>query len=1059
MLHLHHSNHLEQLARHFAALQRVAPLAPLAQEHVVVQNSGMGRWLSLQTAMINGIAANTRYLFPAEMTWELLRAVLEDVPEKDPCAPPILRWRLFAVFLQEPEQWPELAHYLHTGEEGVWQLAGQIAKVFDQYLFFRPEWVRAWEQGKGQGSDWQARLWWRVAGEPHLPHWVRLQERFAHALSIREAPLKPERITFFSVPVLSPGYVQLLAQVSRYMDIHVYLMNPSPQYWGDIESEKRKRKQAAGVQELVTVGNPLLASWGRQGRDFLDLLIEAEADMDGDELFVEQADSSLLQRIQMDILHLQMPEEKSPSSPPLATGGISLHSCHSPMREAEVLYDQLLALFADNPDLTPAEVVVMMPDIDTYAPYLDAVFTAAEHPLPFSIADRSPGYAQGILNLCQHLLELPQGRCDAESVLALLEFEEVRSHLGMDETQVMQCREWIRAVNIRWGTDAHMRPQLGGAGTPEHTWRYGLDRLLLGYALPGDALFAEVLPFNDIEGSQAEMLGRLQQVLDAVFALAQWGEQREILQEWDYRFRQLLKTVVGEEAPLQAVWQALDTLRKNQQLAGFAQTMAWPVFRSALAEQLDKRSESEGFLGRGITFCALMPMRTVPFRFVGLLGMNDGVFPRRDTRASFDRMGQSVRRGDRLKRDEDRYLFLESILSARDWLYISYVGQSPQDNSELPPSVLVSELLDYLERCEAGSSKRLLTRHPLQAFSRKYLTGQDGLFTYSSRFGRNPALSGESATRLGYCFTPPLTKGGWAGLLPAPDASYRNVSLSELIRFFQHPARFFLRARFGLRLGERDHDILVREPFALEGFTDTDIREVIFQQLQQGADAGNALPLLRAQGLLPHGKPGDLLFAREVTVVERFFNSLELPTEWERQAFSVTLGDFQLSGVVGQLTPHGRKIHALGKLSYWQWLDIWLQHLALNLLEAKPCQPQTEVYSPEQHYLLLPQADAAEQLEQLLIWYWQGLQEPLPFFPKTGFNLMEQAEPDVLKVMSTWTGSGNFAGEGEKPEYRLLYRDENPLETQAETFLHIASGVFGRLFSARTKRASRVPAL
>ena len=1039
MLQLHHSNHLEQLARHYAALQRVEPVSPLLEDCVVVQNSGMGRWLSLQTARFNGIAANIRYLFPAEMTWELLRSVLETVPEKDPCAPATLRWRLFNVFQQEPDIWPELAHYLRTGDEGIWQLVGQLAKVFDQYLFFRPDWIRDWESSSRSGEagglaeNWQARLWQRVAGEQKLPHWVRLQDRFVHALSIADPSKLPGRISFFSVPVLSPGYVQLLAEVAKYIDIHVYLMNPSPEYWGDIESEKRKRKQKPEVQESITVGNPLLASWGRQGRDFLDLLIEAEADFDDDSLFVEPPEISLLHRIQADILHLQMPE-----SLPVSLANISFHSCHSPMREAEVLYDQLLALFAANPDLTPADVVVMMPDIDTYAPYLDAVFSSAEYPLPFSIADRSPGYAQGVLNLCQQLLELPQGRCDAESVLGLLEFEEVRNHLGLDESQVMQCREWIRAVNIRWGADAQTRPERGGADTIEHTWRYGLDRLLLGYALPGDELFANILPYNEIEGSQAEMLGRLQQLLDAVFDLTKWQGQQHDFAEWDSRFRRVLKSVVGDDAPLQSVWQALDNLKKTLEQAQFTQPIAWPVFQNALSEQLDKRSESEGFLGRGITFCALMPMRTVPFRFVGLMGMSDGIFPRRDTRASFDLMGKSFKRGDRLKRDEDRYLFLESLLSARDWLYISYVGQSSQDNSELPPSVLVSELRDYLERCEEGSSQRLLVKHPLQSFSRKYLRGQDGLFTYNSRF----VCAKQQVRQLANAF--------WQHeLLPEPDAAYRQVTLSGLISFFQQPARFFLRERFGLSLGEYNQALPIREPFVLEGFSTEDIRNAIFQELEKGREVGDALPLLRAQGLLPHGKPGDLLFYREVDVTRTFFDGIQpLPT-LRREPFTLSLGDFYLSGVVNQLDEEGRKVYSLGNLSYWSWLDIWLHHLALNALEGRAYGCQTFIYSPEKNHILKPVEDAGGQLAQLLAWYWQGLREPLPFFPKTGFNMMEQKEPEISKVMSTWEGSGSFAGESEKPEYRLLYRDENPLETQAADFLQIAQDVYGQMFNAR----------
>ena len=1065
MLHLHHSNQLETLAWHFAQLQQTAPLLPFQQEQVVVQNSGMGRWLSLQTAGYNGIVANVRYLFPAEMTWELLRKVLSDVPEKDPCAPATLRWRLLDLFLQtvdeQQAEWQELQPYLATGSVGAWQLAGQLAKIFDQYLFFRPQWIMDWEQANVVQDDWQARLWWRVAGAKQLTHWVRLQDRFNHALSLVEAGQKnplPPRISFFSVPVLSPSYVKLLEKVAQYTEVHIYFLNPSEEYWGDIESEKRKLKQRKELQDLTTVGNPLLASWGRQGRDFLDQLIEANAELN--DLFMPLAPTSLLKRVQADILTLQMPDADSFAATDVAVDqSIAFHVCHSAMREAEVLYDQLLALFTANPDLTPADVVVMTPDIDTYAPYLAAVLGTAAHPLPFSIADSNPRFAQGLLNLCQRLLELPQTRCDSETVLALLEFEEVRQHLGLDEAQVTQCRDWIRAVNIRWGVDAAARVEQGGAETHEHTWRYGLDRLLLGYALPGEALFEQVLPYNEIEGSVAEMLGRLQQWLDALFTMMAWQTQERSFADWDQAFRVLLQQMVGEDAPLQTVWQALDALQKTLQQADFSHALAWDVFSSALAEQLDKRSESEGFLGRGITCCALMPMRTVPFRFVALIGMNDGVFPRRDNRASFDRMAHHIRRGDRLKRDEDRYLFLESVLSARDWLYISYVGQSPQDNTPLPPSVLVSELQDYLERVQPHCLTALVTEHPLQAFSPKYPRGDKGLFTYSHYFA-DAILPTQRAVSVPF----------WQEqALPELDASERHVSLDALTRFFQHPARSFLHKRFGLRLQEQLQDIPTREPFVIERYQDGEIREAIFQQLCEHQPATQALPLLRAKGLLPHGEPGDLVFAEQAALAEAFYHT-QLTAEplisGLHIGFVLSIGEadsaFQLTGVIKHLTHNGRKVYELGKLSYWQWLDIWLHHLVLNAIDHVPCPRYTTIYGLEKVsnkdkqlkpvvYRLEPVVDAQAQLAQLLAWYWQGLSIPLPFFPKTAFNLIEQKAQQVATVMSTWEGSGGFTGESEKPEYRLLYRDVNPLEMQTEAFEAIARGIFGRLFAARTK--------
>ena len=1047
MLYLHQSNQLERLAHHFAALQRIDPLPPFQDEVVVVQNSGMGRWLSLQAAKVNGIAANARYLFPAEIMWEMLRAVLENVPERDPGAAPLLRWRLFKEFVNAPEQWTELSSYLATGIDGAWQLANQIAKVFDAYLFFRPEWIREWEDNEGSGVDWQARLWWQMMGAPNLTHWVRLQNQFKAQLALHRDKL-PKRICYFSVPILSPGYVELLGEIAQYIDIHIYLMNPSEEYWSDIVSEKRKYKRELAEQEHVEVGNPLLASWGRQGQDFMDLLLNANANDDETSLFVSEAENSLLKYIQADILHLRMP---SPHTFPLTDDSIRIHSCHSPMREVEVLYDQLLALFECQPDLTPADVVVMTPDIDKYAPYLEAVFANAEYPLPFSIADSHAGKAQSLLNLCEQLLALPQGRCEVESILAVLEFEEVRTHLGMDENQTLQCREWIRAANIRWGVDSEARAQLGGAATPEHTWRYGLDRLLLGYMLPGDDLFADVLPYEHIEGSQAEVLGELLQVLDVLLAMSQWQYESLSLADWRARLTAVLVCLVGETAALQPIWAAFDKLKLALQHAAFDELLAWPVLQNALSEHLEQRSESDGFLGRGITFCALMPMRTVPFRFVAIIGMNDGIFPRRDVYASFNRMAYSIHKGDRIKRNEDRYLFLESLLSARQWFYLSYVGQSLHDNAVLPPSVLVSELQDYIARIHPDFSRQHFIQHRLQAFSKPYLQADAPFFTYSAHLA-------ETQNTQYYC---PVEF--WQNnVLPEPEQPSRKVNLQQLIRFFQQPARLFLNERFQLKLGEQNYELPNREPFDLARFQDGEIRGRIYQALIRDKSPTQVLSLLRAEGHLPHGELGDLLFKQELQNTERFYQQYGAPpSQGRKQAFHLALEDFELVGELDKIVNQQRVLYELNYLSYWQWLDIWLKHLVLSALGHE----STIIYGIEKDedrqftlagYQLAPYADALNQLQQLLQLYWQGLQAPLPFFPKTGFNLASRKkEQTVEKVMSTWEGKGQFKGEKNQAEYVLFYHDTNPLIDFKQDFTALTTTIYQPLMTCRSALANK----
>ncbi|PIE00780.1 MAG: exodeoxyribonuclease V subunit gamma [Thiothrix nivea] len=1054
MLQIFHSNRLETLARQFTETVTRNRLDPFRPEQVVVQNAGMGRWLSLQLATHSGIAANLRYLFPAEITWELLRTVLEHVPERDPCSPKLLRWRLLAELGNHPEKYHhDLGHYLDDKTNMAWQLAKQIATVFDGYLFFRPDWIQRWE--KAPTTDWQERLWQNVVTDQQLEHWVRLQQRFIQQLQTVNTGQLPARISFFSVPALSPAYLEMMAQVAEKTDVDFYVMNPSLVYWGDIESRKQKIKREPETQEYITVGNPLLASWGKQGRDFIENLRNLEPYPLEIDNFTDPLDTNsptMLHQIQADILNLEG-EDFVADTDLTPDQSITLHSCHSPMREIEVLYDQLLAALEQDKTLTPADIVVMSPEIDTYAPFIEAVFSNAPVTLPFSIADQRFSTAKNISSACIQLLSTPQTQFEAEVVFALLEYAEIRDATGLDETQIQQCRDWVRQVNIRRGIDQTFDRQQAEPTTFEHTWMYGLDRLMLGYMLPGEQLFGDILPFNELEGSQVQILERFQQVAHTLFTLAKWSKAERPVADWCERLRYLINQLFGEDADTYQVFQALDNLQQSLQQAGFHQHLPWNVFRDALQSQLEQSNQAEGFLGSGITFCTLMPMRSVPFKFVALLGMQDGGFPRQDTRLSFDKLAHSKRRrGDRSRRDEDRYLFLESLLSARQQLYISYVGQNVLTNNTIMPSVLVSELLDYLEKRFALQAEQLITRHPLQAFSPRYFNPdkEPGLFSYRRELA---ALHNNNTVHQNI---PPFSHGQ---ALPELAEHQHHITLDQLISFYRRPARYFLTTRFELNLHEQADTLAEREPFAVEAFVDSTISHQILQHLEQHFTADNSEAILRAQGLLPHGKPGQLIFEDYYEQVKQLHAQLPALPEAESFEFYLHADPLELHSNLSHITPQGRHLLLFGYHGVWQWLAIWLQHLAMNACTTIPADTvrQTCVYTPEQHYHLPPltNSDARQQLMELMRGYWQGLHQPLPFFPKSAWKMYQQSasKPELKPeaAIGEWLGNDYHQGESQKVEYCLLYRDQSPFNDpqQIAAFIEWSTRILGGLFAIR----------
>ena len=531
---LHHSNRMEALAAELARLMRADPGDPFAPERIVVPHPTIGRWLSLELARGLGIAANVRFELPAEFAWSIIRDADPDLSGDRTYAPERLRWRIHDV-LPELAEGPEaraVRGYLGDGDPRKrFELADRLARVFDRCLLYRPDWIREWE--RGAVPHWQARLWRRLVGEGRgtaAAHWVAAIDAFHERIGSDARPSGwPRRAAFFAVSSLSPSYLDVLRRAAEGIEIHLFMLVPCREYWGDIRSRREVARRDGGGDPdagYFTEGNELLAAWGRAGRDTFDALVEGES-VEWEEHFVPPDGACRLAAVQRDILDLRLASEAAqieaaaPEDAPLqgpaadapaetpsertssagtqeggqgppADDSIRIHVCHSPVREAEVLHDRLLALFDTHTDLEPADVLVLTPNLAIYGPAVEAVFGAAGR-IPCNVA-RVEG-ASRTLRAFLDLLALPRSRHGAESMLAPLAALAVRTRFGIEESDLAAVRALVREAGIRWGVDETHRGEEGLPETPGHTWRQGLRRLLLGYAMEGtDVLVAGLAP-------------------------------------------------------------------------------------------------------------------------------------------------------------------------------------------------------------------------------------------------------------------------------------------------------------------------------------------------------------------------------------------------------------------------------------------------------------------------------------------------------------------------------------------------------------------------------------
>jgi exodeoxyribonuclease V gamma subunit len=1039
VLTVYRSNRAERLADALAEVLGEPLGDALRPEQVVVQSRGMARWLSLALAERLGVCANVAFPLPAGFLWEVFRAVLPaEVPRRSSYGPEVLAWRLFGL-LDEIEGEPgfePVGHYLGGGDElKRYRLAGRIATTLDQYLVYRSDWVRRWERGEDQ--HWQARLWRRLVQEGPADHWVRVHDAFLRALNAEGAADRlPTRVCLFAVPELSPSYLDLLGRISESTEVHLFCLTASEEYTADLDDARRlarrreRRRRAGGTDDsaYADLGNPLLASLGRLAQAFVSRLQDyPHQDVDD----FEPAGEETLLGVLQDDMRVLVNRGREPEVPALLLPeddvSVEVHSCHSALREVQVLHDRLLDLFQRWPDLEPRQVAVMAPDVGAYAPLVEAVFGSAggDRAIPFALAERGVSAGQPLVRAVLSLIDLPLSRLAASEVLSLLEIPAVMRRLGLDAEGLLSVRRWVRESGIRWGAAGASREALDLPAYEENSWAFGLRRLFLGYAMPAEErLYRGVLPYPHLEGNSAVPLGLLQRFVDA---LQRWQGRLAgsySASEWPVLIGELLDEFLAPDeddlAALQAIRDAAAALAEEAAVAGFHGRFAREVARSRLAAALEERSGAAPVLSGAVTFGGLGSLRAIPFRVVCLLGMNGASFPRLHRPPSFDLMAAEPRAGDRSRREEDRYLFLEAVLSAREVLHLSYVGRNVRDNSPQVPSVLVSELLDYLEQAFTGDvGARVVVEHPLQPFSPRYFDGKHPrLVSYASEW-LPPA---EAAAPRPFVDRP----------LPAPDPERREVELDDLVHFFDDPARGFLRQRLGVHLEEAEEALEDAEAFSLDGLAAYALKQEALQRALSGeALEETFLPVLRGRGALPVGEAGTRSFVAAVDPVAGLAGRVRerLAEQREPLEADLALGEFRLRGWLTGLTVGGLVSYRATKVKAKDRLRLWVRHLVLNAVGLRVCELRSRHLAEDTEVHYRPLEAPRETLAALLEAYWRGLSQPLALFPETSYAYARAVadgkddEQALRAAWKAWAPGYNKPGEREGAYVSLAFRD------------------------------------
>jgi exodeoxyribonuclease V gamma subunit len=889
MLEVHRASRGDLLAAGLGEVLRQPTDEPFVREVVSVPTRGVERWLTqrLSTRLgsragrSDGVCANIDFPFPASVVGHALAAGSGVSRDTDPWLPEHAVWPLLAVVDESLDE-PWLASLAtHLGRAGGgpdgparrFSAVRHLADLFDRYGVHRPGLLLAWAGGAipSEGSPaWQARLWRGLRDRIGMPSPAeRLAgacERIAGDPALVELP---RRLSLFGLTRLPASYLALLEALAVARDVHLWLLHPSSVLWDRVAAGPARAGPRAAGGSLSLPVNPLLRSWGRDVRE-MQLVLAAAGAIDSDPVADPPSRPGLLGLIQDGIRADTSPDPGWPGAdhrPQLPDGdcSIQVHSCHGRSRQVEVLRDVIRHLLDDDPSLEPRDVIVMCPDIEAFAPLIQATFGSqadgSDSDLQVRLADRSLRQTNPVLGTLAQMLDMAAGRVTASELLDLAGTVPVRVRFGFDDDELGRVDGWVRAAGVRWGMNAAWRRPYHMDKLAYGTWAAGLDRILAGVAVSEDTpgLVGDVLPLDDVDsgdidlaGRAAEFVARAQDALESFaisHSLAGW------IEAVDAAARALLGVSPGEE------WQEAQLQRIIEEL--LAQAAASPEgeatqlrpaeLRALLADRLRGVPTRANFRTGHLTMCTLVPMRSVPHRVICLLGLDDESFPRRTEPDGDDLLCADPWVGDSDPRSEDRQLLLDAVMAAEETLVIIYSGRDERTNAPMPAAVPVGELLDLVDATvradRAPARDRITTEHPLQPFDqRNFITG-----ALTARrpwsFDRS-ALEGAVAGRRSRgarvpAFPPPL-----------PPIDLDLIGLDDLLRFFEHPVRAFLRQRVGLSVsGERVEpgDAL---PIKLTALEEWQVGERLLRACLAGADLDECVRAEVARGTLPPGQLG-----------------------------------------------------------------------------------------------------------------------------------------------------------------------------------------------------------
>lgn len=979
---------------------------------IIVQNKDIAEWFQIKIAEKTGISANFSFQQPIEFLINLFNN--KNSPNiKQHAKETQISWFILKIILDSlnKNEFKMLKNYIDKEKkiEKINKLSEHISKLFKEYLMYKPEWINIWEENKkiknlNNHQIWQKKIWILLINELKKNNFNKfyipqILKKITNLKNIFYNKKIPKKIIIYGINYFPIFYFKIINKIQKYINIDIIHLNLFKNlklnYFNKINLNNKKNKN---TPLNIKNNNKNITKFFFEKTIKKNTLIFLKLKKINKitNLFKNFKKNSLLNNLKQEILNFKKnekinykikPPKKNSKKIKINKSDISLtfHSCNTKQTEIEVLYDYLLNLIKKDNKITPKDIIVMAPNISLYTSYINGVFGSIpkKKRLPFQILDQNLINNNSTINAFIYLIKINKKKITTEKIFKLLEISELSEKFCIKNNQINLLKKWIHESGIRLNIN-NFNESKNKKYMMQNTWSYGLNRIILGHIMNNKhETWNNILPYNQQEILSFKLIEKF---LEFIKLIKKWNKiltKKKKITEWIPICKKLLNNFfcfnIKNQLILIFIIKKWKEMLNDGEKTKIKNKIPISVIYDKIKKYFKKKNENEKFFSNNINFCSINKKRNIPFKIICLIGMNHSFYSNNELEFNLIKKNKN----EKNIKYQNQYFFLENLILASNFYYISYIKNNIYDNYEKYPYIITEEIINYInhkfyikknnisntKKNIRDIKKHIIKKHQYTFIKKNifYLNKNKKYYTKEEKQKKKKYL----------CITP----------IKQNKKKTNIIKLNELLFFYKNPIKYFFNKKLKTNFSINNRKILNKEIFELDKLDQLKFNKILLKLIIKKKTKKQIIKLFMSTGLFPIRNFGKIYIEEQIKNITPLTKKIKKILKKKiNKSFSLKFNKTIIKGRLIKINSNSIIRYKPSILTINDGFSLWIEHLIFCSC-FKPC---TSYYlgikNSEWYFKKIDSKEAKKYLKKIIIEYKKGINFPLILFQKSGWK-------------------------------------------------------------------------